>query len=121
MNENKSFIFFREITGPGPIGAMGLPVTGEVSVAADPKFIPMGAPISLSMDRAEPNGIWIAQDTGGAIKGPNRVDTFWGAGADARAIEGGWLARGRGWLMVPKGTDARLMQANGTPVERKSK
>src|SRR3546814_3660677 len=40
MNENKSFIFFREITGPGPIGAMGLPVTGEVSVAADPKFIP---------------------------------------------------------------------------------
>src|SRR3546814_2221717 len=47
MNENKSFIFFREITGPGPIGAMGLPVTGEVSVAADPKFIPMGAPIFL--------------------------------------------------------------------------
>src|SRR3546814_19099831 len=82
MNENKSFIFFREITGPGPIGAMGLPVTGEVSVAADPKFIPMGAPIFLSMDRAEPNGIWIAQDTGGAIKGPNRVDTFWGAGAE---------------------------------------
>src|SRR3546814_17835848 len=99
MNENKSFIFFREITGPGPIGAMGLPVTGEVSVAADPKFIPMGAPIFLSMDRAAPNGIWIAQDTGGAIKGPNPVDTFWGAGEKATTVSGGLLAPGGGWFM----------------------
>src|SRR3546814_17983104 len=94
---------------------MGLPVTGEVSVAADPKFIPMGAPIFLSMDRAEPNGIWIAQDTGGAIKGPNRVDTFWGAGTEALAIPGGMSARGDAWLLVPTGTYARLMQAKGTP------
>src|SRR3546814_18838889 len=75
----------------------------------------MGRPIFLSMDRAEPNGIWIAQDTGGAIKGPNRVDTFWGAGAEERAIAGGMSARGSAWLLVPKGTYARLMQANGTP------
>src|SRR3546814_7116508 len=91
------------------------PVTVEVSCSGDPKFIPMGAPIFLSMDRAEPNGIWIAQDTGGAIKGPNRVDTFWGAGAEARAIAGGMSARGSAWLLVPKGTYVRLLQANGTP------
>src|SRR3546814_2597036 len=55
MNENKSFLFFREITGPGLIGAMGLQVPGEVSVAADRKFILMGARIFLSLNRAEPN------------------------------------------------------------------
>src|SRR3546814_18255564 len=97
---------------------MGLPVTGEVSVAAVPKFIPMGAPIFLSMDRAEPNGIWIAQDTGGAIKGPNRVDTFWGAGAKERAIGGGMSARGGAWLRETTGTYARLMQAHGTPTSK---
>src|SRR3546814_7152204 len=45
-----------------------VPVTGRVSVAADPKYVPLGAPVFLSLDRAEPNGLWIAQDTGGAIK-----------------------------------------------------
>lgn len=118
MNENKSFVFFREITGPGPIGAMGLPVTGRASVAADPKFVPLGAPVFLQLDRAEPNGLWIAQDTGGAIKGANRFDTFWGAGPEARAIAGGMAARGTALLLLPSGTYARLMQANAaTPPQ----
>lgn len=119
MNENKSFVFFREITGPGPLGAMGLPVTGRASVAADPKFVPLGAPVFLQLDRAEPNGLWIAQDTGGAIKGANRFDTFWGAGAEARAIAGGMSARGTALLLLPKGSYARLMQADAaTPAQR---
>ena len=109
MNENKSFVFFREITGPGPLGAMGVPVTPEASVAADPKYIPMGAPVLLSLDRAEPNGIWIAQDTGGAIKGANRFDSFWGAGAQARAISGGMSARGSALILLPIGSTARLI------------
>lgn len=108
MRENKSFVFFRELTGPGPLGAMGLPVTGQASVAADPRFVPLGAPVFLSMDRQDANGIWVAQDTGGAIKGSNRFDTFWGAGEEARAIAGGMAARGTAWLLLPKGTLARL-------------
>lgn len=108
MNENKSYIFFRELVGAGPLGALGLPVTPEASVAADPLFIPLGAPVLLSMDRAEPNGIWIAQDTGGAIKGANRVDTFWGAGDRARAVAGGMSARGSALLLLPIGTYNRL-------------
>ncbi|CAN5343314.1 murein transglycosylase A [soil metagenome] len=108
MDENKSFVFFKELTGAGPLGALGLPVTAEASVAADPRYIPLGAPILLSMDRAEPNGIWIAQDTGGAIKGPNRVDTFWGAGERASAIAGGMAARGSALLLLPIGTVARV-------------
>lgn len=104
MRENKSVVFFRELTGPGPLGGMGLPVTGRGSVAADPKFVPLGAPVFLSMDRQDATGLWVAQDTGGAIKGANRFDTFWGAGEDARAIAGGMSARGTAWLMLPKGT-----------------
>ena len=108
MQENKSYVFFRELTGAGPLGAMGYPVVGEASIAVDVKYIPLGAPVWLSMNRAEPNGIWIAQDTGGAIKGANRVDTFWGAGDRARAIAGGMAARGAALIFLPKAAVARL-------------
>ena len=109
MNENKSFIFFRELTGAGPVGAMGFPVVGEASVAVDPRFVPLGAPVWLSLDRAEPNGVWVAQDTGGAIKGANRFDSFWGAGDRARAIAGGMAARGSALIFLPKPSVARLI------------
>ena len=108
MRLNKSWIFFRELTGDGPLGVLGVPVRRETSVAADPAFVPLGAPVWLDMDRDVADGLWIAQDTGGAIKGANRFDTFWGAGADAREIAGGMSARGRALLLLPKGTVARL-------------
>ena len=108
MNENPSWVFFREITGPGPLGALGVPVTPRSSVAADPKYVPLGAPVFLSLDRAEPNGLWIAQDTGGAIKGANRFDSFWGAGDQARAIAGGMASRGSALLLLPRASVARL-------------
>ncbi|HEX7873492.1 MAG TPA: MltA domain-containing protein, partial [Sphingobium sp.] len=68
MNENRSYIFFREQTGAGPLGALGVAVTPRATVAADPKFVPLGAPVLLSVDRGEASGVWVAQDTGGAIK-----------------------------------------------------
>jgi membrane-bound lytic murein transglycosylase A len=108
MRENKSYIFFQELTGPGPLGALGLPVTARGTVATDPLFVPMGAPVVLQLDRPEASGLWIAQDTGGAIKGTNRFDTFWGAGEEAARIAGGMQGRGRAFVLVPKGTLARL-------------
>jgi membrane-bound lytic murein transglycosylase A len=108
MRENKSYVFFRELVGPGPLGALGLPVTPRATVAADPKFVPLGAPILLSLDRAEANGLWIAQDTGGAIRGANRFDTFWGAGEEAALIAGGMQGRGRALVLLPKSASARL-------------
>lgn len=107
MRENKSWVFFKELTGPGPLGALGLPVTPRGTVAADPMFVPLGAPVLLSTDRVEANGLWVAQDTGGAIKGSNRFDTFWGAGDDARVIAGGMSARGTAFVLLPKGVLAR--------------
>lgn len=109
MQENKSYVFFRELTGAGPLGALGLPVTPRATVAADPRFVPLGAPVLLATDRDEANGLWVAQDTGGAIKGANRFDTFWGAGESAREIAGGMMARGMAQLLLPKRSVARLM------------
>lgn len=113
MRENKSYVFFRPLNGPA-VGALGLAVTGGVTAAADPKFIPLGAPLFLSMDRVDATGLWIAQDTGGAIKGSNRVDTFWGSGREAEAIAGGMSARGTAFVLVPVGTLARLQGGGGS-------
>jgi membrane-bound lytic murein transglycosylase A len=107
MRENPSYIFFKELTGPGPLGALNVPVTTRASVAADPKFVPLGAPVFLTLDRREASGLWVAQDTGGAIKGANRFDTFWGAGESARITAGGMAAKGQALLLLPKGVAAR--------------
>jgi membrane-bound lytic murein transglycosylase A len=107
MRENLSYIFFKQLTGPGPLGALNVPVTPHGTVAADPNFVPLGAPVFLALDRPEPYGFWVAQDTGGAIKGANRFDTFWGAGPQAVAIAGGMSASGQALILLPKGVAAR--------------
>ena len=108
MRQNKSYIFFHELTGPGPLGAMGHPVKARTSVAADRKFVPLGAPVFLDMEHDIADGIWVAQDTGGAIKGANRFDTFWGAGDEAAHIAGGMSSRGQALIFLPKGSVAKL-------------
>jgi membrane-bound lytic murein transglycosylase A len=112
LRADESYVFFRELTGAnalgGPLGALGVPVRARSSAAADPAFVPLGAPVFLSLDNAAADGLWIAQDTGGAIKGANRIDTFWGAGPEARATAGAMSARGQALLLLPKGTLARL-------------
>ena len=62
----------------------------------------------LSLDRAEPNGIWIAQDTGGAIKGAVRGDLYFGTGPEAGERAGTMNAPGRLWVFLPKGVAARI-------------
>ena len=115
MRENKSYVFFRELTGSGPLGAMGHPVIARTSVAADRMFVPLGAPVFLDMAHDIADGLWVAQDTGGAIKGSNRFDTFWGAGEQAAQIAGGMSSSGQALLFLPKGTVARLVAARRNP------
>ena len=112
MRENPSWVFFRELTGAGPVGALNVPVTPRATVAADPAYVPLGAPVLLAMDRADANGLWVAQDTGGAIRGANRFDTFWGAGDDARATAGGMSARGAVLILLPRISVDRLTGAH---------
>lgn len=115
MRENRSYIFFRELTGPGPLGAMGHPVVGRTSVAADRLFVPLGAPVFLDLEHNIADGLWVAQDTGGAIKGANRFDTFWGAGSEAREIAGGMSSRGQALIFLPRGSLARLQVSSDLP------
>jgi membrane-bound lytic murein transglycosylase A len=108
LRANESYVFFREISSDGPIGALGVVVRAHSTVAADPAFVPLGAPVFLTVDNPIANGLWVAQDTGGAIKGANRFDTFWGAGPEARATAGGMTARGRALVLLPKGSLDRI-------------
>ncbi|MCM8557070.1 murein transglycosylase A [Sphingomicrobium sediminis] len=117
MDENPSYIFFRVLEGEGPLGALEVPVVPLGSVAADPAFMPLGAPVWLDMEDDAADGLWVAQDTGGAIKGANRFDTFWGAGPAAKRIAGLMQSPGRARLLVPKSAAARLGAAGNVLAE----
>ena len=112
MRENESWVFFRVLDGPdaqiGPLGSIGVPVTAENTVAVDPDFVPYGAPVFLDLDRDEADGLWVAQDTGGAIRGANRFDTFWGAGERARDVAGSMSGRGSAVVLLPRESARRL-------------
>ena len=110
MLENLSYVFFKAIPGASPLGALGVSIAQHGTVAADPNYVPLGAPIYLhDADRREVDGIWVAQDVGGAIKGPNRFDTYWGAGSEAAAVAGGMSANGEALILLPKGVAARAL------------
>ncbi|MDZ7574952.1 MAG: MltA domain-containing protein [Pseudotabrizicola sp.] len=88
LNTNPSFVFFRKLDNlpaeSGPIGAMGRPITGMRSVAIDPAHVPLGAPVWIEKEGRQPlRRLMIAQDTGGAIKGAQRADIFYGTGLAA--------------------------------------
>lgn len=107
MARNESYVFFRVLDGDGPLGAEGVVLTPGRSIAVDPKFIPLGAPVFVDtvdpLDTSRPlRRLTIAQDTGGAIRGPARADVFWGAGADAAARAGTMKGRGVLYLLLPK-------------------
>ncbi len=106
MQLNPSYIFFR-LTPDGPIGAQGVTLTPGRSLAIDPAFIPLGAPIWLDVEDSEaPRGrvqrLVIAQDTGGAIRGPVRGDVFWGTGTAAGERAGRYRQQGGYWLLLPE-------------------
>ncbi len=106
LNVNPSYVFFRTIDKlppeSGPIGAMGRSISTLRSVAIDPDFVPLGAPVWLEKAGREP--MWrlmIAQDTGGAIKGAQRADIFFGTGQVAGREAGYIRDSGRMLLLLP--------------------
>jgi membrane-bound lytic murein transglycosylase A len=109
LNSNPSYVFFRELPGnlPGPLGALGVPLTAERSIAVDPKYIPLGAPVFLSTTYPNSNKplkrMMMAQDTGGAIKDGIRADFYWGTGHEAGKMAGSMKQSGQMWVLLPKG------------------
>ncbi len=114
LNTNPSYVFFRELPlkiadandAEGPPGALGAPLTPGYSVAVDPRFVPLGAPVYLSTTFPSSTNplqrLVMAQDTGGAIRGAIRADFFWGTGEDAGTQAGRMRQRGKMWLLWPR-------------------
>jgi len=106
---NPSYVFFRELPEnlSAPLGALGVPLTNEYSIAVDPKTIPLGAPVFLATTQPNTtiplNRLMLAQDTGGAIRGAVRADFFWGFGEKAASQAGRMKQQGRMWVLFPKG------------------
>ncbi|MEQ9692780.1 MltA domain-containing protein [Shimia sp. SDUM112013] len=106
LRHNDSYVFFREVSQvpahKGPLGAMNRSITTMRSVAVDPKFTPLGAPVWLEKDGENPlRRLMIAQDTGAAIKGAQRADVFFGTGDDAGKAAGKLKDPGRMIVLLP--------------------
>jgi len=106
LNVNPSYVFFRKLPDlppeKGPIGAMGRSITTLRSIAVDPDFTPLGAPVWVEKEGAGAfRRLMIAQDTGGAIKGAQRVDIFFGTGEAAGDAAGTVKDGGRMLVLLP--------------------
>jgi membrane-bound lytic murein transglycosylase A len=114
LEQNPSYVFFRELPDglDGPIGAMGVPLTGEYSLAVDGSIVPLGLPVFLATTEPDSNvplnRLMLAQDTGGAIKGGVRADFFWGFGDQAGEQAGRMKQMGKMWVLFPKGAEPVL-------------
>ena len=108
LNQNARYVFFRELpaAAAGPPGALGVPLTPRRSIAVDPRFIPLGAPVYVAttwpLTDKPLNQLALAQDTGGAIRGAVRADYFWGFGEDAAREAGRMKQPLRMWVLLPR-------------------
>ncbi len=109
LDANPSYVFFKLLPPglSGPLGALGVPLTAARSVAVDPFYIPLGAPVYLATTYPNSNKplqqLMHAQDTGGAIKGGVRADVYWGEGESAGKLAGAMRQSGQLWVWLPNG------------------
>lgn len=106
LMSNPSYVFFRELGRvpkyKGPLGAMNRSITAHRSLAVDPKYTPLGAPVWMEKAGLEPfNRLMVAQDTGSRVKGAQRADIFWGTGPDAGTDAGKIKDGGRMLVLFP--------------------
>ena len=117
METDQSFVFFREapIGDPslGSAGAEGVPLTPRTSIAVDQRYHTLGAPFFIATttpDGAPLQKLSIAQDSGGAIRGPARADIFFGFGPNAERLAGGMKSSGRFFVLLPNALAAKVAQ-----------
>ncbi|HTT98225.1 MAG TPA: murein transglycosylase A [Rhizomicrobium sp.] len=117
MESDASYIFFKETPlGDPTLGSPGtesVPLTPDASVAVDNKVHPLGVPLFISTttpDGKPLHGLFVAQDTGGAIKGSVRADIFFGFGHRAESLAGEMKQRGAMFVLLPKSVAAHMKQ-----------
>ncbi|SEN25059.1 murein transglycosylase A [Palleronia pelagia] len=106
LHHNPSYVFFREVTevpaNRGPLGAMNRSITDLRSIAVDPAYVPLGAPVWIEKGGKDPlKRLTIAQDTGSQIKGAQRADIFFGTGEKAGLRAGRVKDTGRMIVLLP--------------------
>ena len=106
MNTNQSYVFFKELKGEGPLGGSGVALTAGRSLAIDRSLLSYGLPLWVDIEAPiEGAGriqhLMVAQDTGGAIRGPVRGDVFWGYGETAEKLAGPMKSKGQYWVLLP--------------------
>jgi membrane-bound lytic murein transglycosylase A len=107
MNLNNSFTFFRIFDNEYVIGAQGVPLTSERSLAVDNEIMPFGTPLWVqtqlknSDNKESFNKLMIAQDTGSAIKGVVRGDIFFGYGEEAENKAFTMASKGKYYVLLP--------------------
>jgi membrane-bound lytic murein transglycosylase A len=110
MEADQSFIFFEEKpvgdVSLGATGTLGVALTPRASLAIDPRLNVLGAPYYV--DAAPVKALLIAQDTGGAIRGPVRGDVFFGYGGAAENDAGGMKATGDLYVLLPNAVAKEL-------------
>jgi len=127
LRHNESYVFFRVLPG-SPVGSLGVPLTPGRSIATDPQVFPRAALAFVRTTRPVeiPGGLigWksvgrfvLSQDVGGAIRGPGRVDIFWGRGPEADLAASDMKQPGELYFVVPKVNAAGA----GAPRGRRSR
>lgn len=110
METDPSYVFFRPVESHSAIGGQGVPLTTERSMAVDCGLYPYGMPLWVEtrvqktkyFEERDYNRLFIAQDTGGAIRGAVRGDVFFGTGYGAEVVAGGFKTKGRFFALFPK-------------------
>lgn len=115
MESDASYIFFKETPlGDPALGSPGtesVPLTPEASIAVDAKVHPLGVPffiVTTTPDGKPLHSLFVAQDTGGAIKGPVRADIFFGFGHRAESLAGEMKQKGTMFALLPKSVASHI-------------
>ncbi len=122
LDQNPSYVFFREVNNlppdQGPPGALGVPLTPGRSIAVDRSFLPMGAPVFIAttdpLSKAPLQRLTVAQDVGGAIRGPVRADIFFGWGHDAEDRAGRMREHGTDFVLLPRAAPLATVPSSPT-------
>jgi membrane-bound lytic murein transglycosylase A len=112
LNQNPSYVFFtvREDADENARGSLNVPLTAGHSLAVDRNVVPLGTPVWLQTtlpDGSPLHRLMVAQDTGGAIRGPVRADVFFGTGDTAEQLAGNMKQRGEMFVLLPRDTPGR--------------
>ncbi|GEM_PF-845972 len=119
---NPSYVFFRLRRGTVK-GAGQVPLLEGISVAADPKYFPLGSVLLAWIPQYNEKGrvsghafkILLPQDTGGAIRGPGHLDIYSGVGRKGERIASMRHHYGRVWVLLPKSNDQIAFQPLALP------